>query len=815
MSGRNKKFTASAPSNEPVEDLSQALVDALEANDANRVLELLDTAPRAIQKQPDIMMTRASILLVQGKDAEGLRILREIERKHPSYLEVLPALTTIYMEEIWPALALQSAKRALMNKDLSKENRAMMQRAVQEATQMLQEEASTLGISFETMRRASMFHENAQIAMNETNFSEVERLTKEAIKLAPNWVPPRNNRARSLFFQGKIAEAVTACEAVLASDPENIYALESLVTYHLVLEQPQQAREYVDRLIQLIPQLPPDGLEIEQVIMTLALVEDTPELLKMATRYLRAPADTLLSRSWYTFAVALIRSGNWKDASKLLKKAEKDSPFQMAQDLSNQLKARENKKSKSKLAWMPPPYPGTDLFLNPKVLEAYDALMETFSDPLAPFQQRNFQDFIQKYPYLFTAFKRFLWEENAHKTALDALEKLGTPEATEEILRFAFSQTGPIDMRIKVLLRMFNSGHYQGPKTVKIWDDERGTWNEVELGSQRVEDLEPNARPMTIALIDQANHAKNPEMAIALLRKAVKMEPTSPIAIFNLGVMLLQTGETEEGYDLIRQSVVVDPNYTYGHASIAYSEAQQGHVKEALEHLQIIERAEVISPNTLFTASLARILLAIRKSDLQTARQFFNTAAAINPDHSVIREFEKIIKEAENLKGLISPLFDYARQSSLRAHKKLLRTPLTENMSLRDCLGTNTKEMLIGVAGFWDTISIGKKAELVSRLAKVISDPKYLQETLEEDLEEKEREALQWMLEAGGIRPWEEFTQKYGDDSEESTLWNYHLPKSIPGRLRRSGLFYTGMLDKQQVSFIPVDLRLLLRKLLP
>jgi hypothetical protein len=70
------------------------------------------------------------------------------------------------------------------------------------------------------------------------------------------------------------------------------------------------------------------------------------------------------------------------------------------------------------------------------------------------------------------------------------------------------------------------------------------------------------------------------------------------------------------------------------------------------------------------------------------------------------------------------------------------------------------------------------------------------------------------MLETDGIRPWKEFVRTFGDETDESTAWNYHEPKSIPGRLRLSGLLYSGTWDSQQVAFIPADVRQLLHKLL-
>jgi hypothetical protein len=49
---------------------------------------------------------------------------------------------------------------------------------------------------------------------------------------------------------------------------------------------------------------------------------------------------------------------------------------------------------------------------------------------------------------------------------------------------------------------------------------------------------------------------------------------------------------------------------------------------------------------------------------------------------------------------------------------------------------------------------------------------------------------------------------------DESPFWQYHEPESIPGRLKRAGLFFAGKLDEQEVAFIPADLRPLLKKFL-
>lgn len=600
---------------------------------------------------------------------------------------------------------------------------------------------------------------------------------------------------------------------MLAREAENIFTLSSLVTYYFGVNQPEQARNYASRLGKLVDKFPKDGREIENTITAFALVEDTPALWKIAKSYLDAPSDSLFGRSWFCLAVAAIRSGKWKDALKLLRKVDVEEQPPAGKVLLEELETPVAKRH-PRLAWMPPAYPGVDLFLRPNVIAEWESLLQKFSGPLSPSLKRKFDGFFQKYPFMVTAMKRLLLDEASNQMALEILSKMNRPDIDAEILGFAFSQTGTREARMRALMSLMGNGRYTGPKTVKLWDEEAEEWRDIELDTQRIDDIDPNARPDTMLLIERAQKAKDPEEAISLLRKAVEKEPTSPIAVFNLGVMLIQNGRVEEGERLLYHSVEVDTNYTYGHASIALSEANKGNEQKALDHLGIVTRADVIAPDTAVIYNLAWCLLALDKRDLKTARQHLEMAAQINPDHRLVERYEKVLKEAEDLENTFGFIIEYQRKSAQRAHQKMLKTPLTEDMNLRACLETHTKDMLVGTARFLQTSSSGKKGELASWLAEMLLEPEFLQQTLEADLGEKEREALQWMLEANGVRPWEEFVRIYGDNAGESTAWHYHQPDSIPGRLRVSGLLYSGILEGQTVAFIPADVRPLLRKLL-
>jgi len=149
--------------------------------------------------------------------------------------------------------------------------------------------------------------------------------------------------------------------------------------------------------------------------------------------------------------------------------------------------------------------------------------------------------------------------------------------------------------------------------------------------------------------IPQANKTNNLQDGIALLRKAIEMEPTSPIAIFNLGVTLCQSGKTEEGETLIYRSVEVDPNYMYGHASIALTEAGREHKRVALDHLEMVTHADTIASDTAVVANMAWTTLALLSHDLISARQRLDMAIRIDPEHPLLERYEKMLKEAEDV----------------------------------------------------------------------------------------------------------------------------------------------------------------------
>jgi tetratricopeptide (TPR) repeat protein len=806
----NAKETAKNQAKFSLEKLEEELQAAFEDGDDDRVLELLDSAPQWVKNQPEFALFRASALVSLGHAPEALHLLLEVERKNPRFTEIYPSLALLYMDRECPAHALQFARRALANRSLPDEARESLAPLLSEATAELQHLTDKFGISMETMQQASMFHEKALLAMDDHKLVEVDYYAQKALKLIPAWNSPHNNRAKALYFTGKPGEAIGIVEGVLARDAVNVFALSSMTTFLYGLDQLEQARVYASRLEALVPQFALDSMEIELAITALALVEDTAALWKIARRYLDQPADTLFGRSWHCLAVAAARSGKLKNALDLMEKADEEGELSPAGEkfLDHLFKAKRMRKPR--LAWMPPEYPGADLLMDPRAISELESLLNGFSAPYTPAQQQKLDSHLKKYPFIKMGLKRLLWGEDALSKIPEMLATFNQPDLDAEILRFGSSQVGSQDARMGAFLALMQAGRYTGSKVIKLWNEELEEWQEVALNTQRIGEIEFKIQPKTMAWIEKALRAKKPEEAIALLRKAVEIEPTNAMALFNLGVQLANNGNTEEGNALIYRSVSVDPSYTYGHVSIALTEAGDGNEQAALDHLEFVTKADVITPDTAVIANLAWSVLALNKKDLKSARSHFDLAATLNPEHRLLKIYAENLENAEKF----GAIFEFQRESVIRAHQKQLKNVLTPGIKLQACLEMNTKDMLAGSAKFLRTSSAGRKAELTSRFARNLLDEDFLKATLEEDLAENEREALRWILEASGVREWNEFVRKYGDDMYESTYWVYHQPESIPGRLKLSGLLYSGTLEGQQVAFIPPDVRPLLLKLL-
>jgi tetratricopeptide (TPR) repeat protein len=794
----------------------QIVEDILQAIDSGNIqagLDLIDSAPAWIQKKPEFMMMRAAFLAEMDETLEALWIFREVTQKYPHIHAAKLELVNCYVDQEWNAHALDVIEQLKNTYKYNEEGLESIKEVETIIRNIIQTEADKHQLPLDKFRKACYQNEEALMAMNRKNLSGVDHFAREAIKLAPTWCPPYTNHAEALFYTGKISEAISTLEKALVLDPDNVVALSSIITYHVGINQVEQAQQYAQQLANLLPTYSMNGNEIDFIITAFALLEDTARLSSLAEKYTKQPAEDLLNRSWICLAVAAVRSENWKAARLIHKKIYADGLAEGAKLLYSHIQELLIDPSDPNV-WRPLSYPGTDLFFYPTIMSEWYSLDEKIPELSLEKARRKLDDFFLQYPFMHTALRKLLWDQEGHVLAIQNLLLTARPDAVDDILRFGLSQTGDQKTRMVALIKLAQKGLYSGPKTVKVWDEKRLKWRDVEVVTQCIGEVVVNARPDTMNLIRQSQATQNQQEALNLLQKAVDGEPTSPMAAFNLGVILSESGEVEEGEALMRRSIEIDPDYHYGHASMALSAATHKDELTANEHLQIVKDADVISPETAAIYNLAMLVLALNKYDFDTAFSYLQIATELNPNHKLLPHFRELIAQSESMVGAMKSLLKYQEKSLQRAQKKMLGHPLSAEMGLRACLNLNTKDMLVGIARFLRTTSSGKKDELADWLADSLLDPEFMQETLDDDLSTHDREALGWLLATDETVTWQELVTKFGSDENESVYWSRHQPESVPGRLRAAGLLYSGVMDGQVVAFIPVDVRLLLKECL-
>jgi Flp pilus assembly protein TadD len=801
-------FPVSSP--QPVSNVSRQDFDSLldqvqgllEKQKYEDALALIDAAPPRFKLRPELMLVQALALMNEGEYIQSEALLNEIEKKHPKYYPLYYHQGLIYMTLLWPAHALRAVRKIPRWYLEDDEMRSDLEELTAAASTLIESLADELTLSPDKAEKATYSNERAQALNLKGEYTAGEQSAREAVRLAPNWTSPRNNRAYALYFSGRCAEAIEAAEETLTLDSKNLHALNHLATFHAGLGNEQVALGYARRTLSALKNGFQETDAWEIVIAGLSLVEDDESLYKL-TKEKKLPVEELSETSLYALGVAAYRTGDQRMARRLWQSAEKTG-YEPAKAALASLKQDP--------LW-PPTYLAYSLLWPEALLDRWIAILDGIeADEPTRSQQKEIDAYIQRYPFVLEVMKRMLWEETAHKAALTMLEYARHPAGYAGLLRFATSDRGPDQDRMEAFFVLERAGQIESGEQVKFWNAEKQEWTEVSIYGQRIEDPEYNIAPEVADLINRARDEDLPG-AIELLEAAVRLDPDCAIAIHNLGINYINQGEEEKGRTLVRRSVEVDPGYLFGYASLAGLEAQDENYEKAIEYLDKITRAEVVPTLAAIQAQHVWIDIAIGQKEYGRARKYLGLLKNLDPENDY-SDLDARLSLLETFSGLPAFFSNWQRDYAHKTHKKLLKSPIQPTSDLTACLGRITRESLVGTCRLWQVSTAGKKAELIARLSQAILNESALKMRLLE-LETEERKALRWILEAGGWRSWQGFIEMFGDDMDESPSWEHHEPETVPGRLKRMGLLTAGTCEGEHVAFIASDLRPLLRKLLP
>ena len=801
------QFPFSQPANEAAsyEDFLSKLEELFNGEDAEIFFDAIENAPARWQRKSEVMISKVVGLLRDGEEDDAKKVLDEIKRIHPKFAPLYYYKANLYMQNLYIAHAVRMIHKVRMLGTLDDEAEKNMSEMEEISRKMMEETAKELGVSYDQMEKASWYHEAAQEKLSSGQWQGAEQNARETIRLVSKWTAPRNNRSYILYFMGRINEAFAEANVVLSQDPQNLYALKNLVVFHTGLGEDEKAREFSARAAAQLQTLPEDDSDVDLVISVLSLVGDKETLWQLAQKYIKRDYEDLLDNSWYTLGVAAIHSRHLKDAVKLLEKIEEYS------DSAQSLLIETRKAIKSgKPISSPPMYSTIGLLLPAAVLEELiDIPSRHLNDKELPRHiQKKMEDFVQKKPFVVNGLLRLMVEPNAADIILDLLLSFDKPEVDARLLAFALGDVGTIQQRLHVLSAMAQEGREVPPSPIRFWNEETAEWAEVDFYAQMLsDDIELNILPKAAVWADKAQNAKDDADKITFFRKAVEIDPKSGFAVHMLGILLIRNGQKEEGLKLAKRAIEVDPDYMFAYANLGLMEVQKEtpNTELAIEYLNKVSKASVITTQTAFIMHFARMFSAFQNKEFEYARKEFEVAVEIRPDDPMLEGWTEKLNLSEIFSG--GWFAKYQEQSRKRTYNKMLKNKLDNDSSARATLNALTRDVLGTVSRIWKLTTYGKKAELINNIVERMQDVEAVQVVWNDYLNDAEKTALRWILENNGIRPLKEFTDKYGSDEEESPYWNYHKPETIIGRLGQAGLLAKGTLNGEAVVLVPAEIR--------
>jgi len=806
-----QRFTPRSRSLDEILDEARALA---EEGNFEEALEILEDLPPHLQRRLEVLMLRGIFLIEIGALLGAAEVFEQALRAAPNHPLVLTYLTFLYADLDWLAHAARFARRALEAHEglLPAEMVRDLREILKETVTEIQEMAAEKEVSPAKVEEALYIGEQAERRMLHGRFGEAARLYDRASRVLPAWTNLRNNTAIALFLTGRVKQAVQIGESVLETHPEDVYALANLVRFHLALDERDKAEAYGERLKRLRID---SADELDKAIEALGFLGDDEALYEIYRGH-RRRIDDLSPFALFSLGAAAANLGHFRTAQRLWKKAG-DAEL-LGGFLPPYFTAARRKAPGPGYADRYPTVSFPQMVHPSHIAELIDLVRAWNEGNLSERQrERRTRKIVKRSPFLVRAFAQMLWEAPDPVAAIDVLSFIKTPEAIEELRRFAFSQAGSMQDRLAALEALADLGAIDREKPVQVWDEKRQHWIDASMFAVEIttETEPPDYDEAVWEHINAGVEAFNRgalEEACEELEAALKLDPRAAIAHHNLAVILQEMGRIDEGVEHLKKALEIRPDYPFARCSLANFYIDEGDLEAAEDLLSPLAERRRFHPDewAYYHRTIAR--LRLEQEDYEAAEQHAQIVLEIIPDDEVAQQ----ILEAAQFGGLFTGSYweEFLRRQREREERKR-RRPTRADATLAECLERITKDGLVGTARAMPTprkYNV-RKAILIQDLVEYLSNPEVLREIVKR-LSEEERQALRDVLEAGGTMDWEKFTGRYGDDLDESPYWDYHEPETVMGRLRMLGLLSEGTVDDRLIVLIPYELRELLPPLL-
>lgn len=612
------------------------------------------------------------------------------------------------------------------------------------------------------------------------HYAKSRAVFEDVVQRAPHFARGYTNLAFARFHEGAAAEALELVRHVVAKlEPENVYALGSMVHYSTVLgfeEEAQAAAEALKRIRAADP-----GAHFKQV-EAFARLRWHEEILRTASRVHQAPVG-VREDLYYVLGVAAANLGRYDDALSFLEQAESSRNHgPLAQRARKQILSGRRAS-------------GDGFFLSYLAPHQWIGLAD-----LERLERKEIADA----PGLLELLLDNVGREDVG--AVHAIGSLGSPRAIRALRRIAEGTAGSRELRFAALQELFRSGEIGPEDPMRFWDGKG--WTQVRVSQTAMESSPTHAvndedLPAFEAAVRLGREGRFAEAARAW-SALVRLHPRNPVPLCNLAVMELRLERRAKARTHLCAALERDPDYLHARVALAQLLFAEGDHEAA--HAELFRRGfprEAPVPTICAWIDLAA-RLAFERADMDEVVDLAEMLRELDPS-------------ATEIAGLSIERLTHARRGSIdersSGEQRLRERLLSTEPTLAECFEGWNLERLRVVARVLDLrgSSRARKAELLAAIRRELSTRSTV-EKLCAHLPAASRQLLLAIADAGGAIALSELAQRFGAEHRERERVTAGLSERLDA-LERLGLIAIGYVGSTSSAVIPSEIRIALRAL--
>ena len=607
----------------------------------------------------------ADQLLEEKQPAQAVKMLEELDRRHPGLPPVLELLTNAYydlgdlhgyewacyrllqvdagnseaalalsgayMANFRPALAVR-AMESFLRRWPEHERAAEAHQTLKKLHTALRDELSELNLTPEEAFDLAIQNETVRFFLEHGRHQQGRQAAEKLLRQHPDFIPALNNLSQLYALQGETGGAIDLCRRVLRLEPENVHALSNLTRLLFLSAQPEAANAAAQRLkASSAPAIDRWTKKVE----ALSFLGDDDGILQIyqqakAAGALKPPETDALFL--HLVAVASWRLGKEKDARRLWKEALKLEPgFSLAQEQLDDLEKPPNQRHG------PWAFPLPNWVAENTIRTLSKAASSAARRKQDAAVQNAALQFLEQHPELVFLASHLL--QRGDPAGIDFFINLAgmshRPDLLAALDQFIRGQRGRDEQRMNAAQTLSQAGVLPSGPT-RMWM--QGEWREILLLNFEITDEpdESHYSPEVQQLAEEAYYAlqdNDPKRAQRLLEQAVALELDSPTLLNNLAKALDMQGEDQKAKAMLLDIHQRFPDYFFGIISMARLAMQAGDYEKSHAMLTGLMQRRRLHYTEFDALCQAQIDLSLAEKNKEAAHTWFEMWERPDPEN--------------------------------------------------------------------------------------------------------------------------------------------------------------------------------------